>query len=315
MQKVKTQKGKVTLVFKKTDPYNRFAKTPQFVVVDEGKARLSKAKSNRLQAFPEDNIKAGRQTSQPRLTVAVESLPEKTLGFQPRETYKDFVLKELEFSLKKLKRFFKLPFFPIKVFLAYSRKEFDNFIGRKTALWEVGSANCPKNEVCLLSPLIFEKESTHKKGDFPRVLTHELAHLFTYRLYPFYEPRWLREGLAYFIAGQGKPDFRQRVNLLVSNGDFLSRIDTAKSWRENLYHGAYHLSFLWVSFLIKKFGKERMLELFKKINFPYEKKKFDEVFIQVYRQDLDSLQKEFIKNYFSRSSKRKGGENKNDSRI
>lgn len=233
MQKVKTQKGKVTLVFKKSDPY------------------------------------------------------------------KDFVLKELGFSLKKLERFFKLPFFPVKVCLAYSRKEFDKFIGRKTALWEVGNTNCPKNEICLLSPLIFEEESTHKKGDFPRVLTHELAHLFTHRLYPFYEPHWLREGLAYFIAGQGKPDFKQRVRLLISNGDFLSKIDTTKSWRENLYCGAYKLSFLWVSFLIKKFGKEKMLELLRRINFPYESAKFDEVFEQLYQQNPDFLQKEFIKNSFS----------------
>jgi len=238
-----------------------------------------------------------------------------TLFFKETDPHKDFVLKELEFSLGKLKRFFKLPFFPINVFLVYSRKEFDNFIGRKTAPWEVGSANCPKNEVYLLSPLIFEKESMHKKGGFSGVLTHELAHLFTHQLYPFYEPLWLREGLAYFVAGQGKSEFRQKVNLLISNGDFLSRIDTTKSWRENLYKDVYQLSFLWVSFLIKKFGKEKILELLRRINFPYEGVKFGEVFVQVYRQDLDSLQKEFIKNYFSRSSKKKGGENKNDSRI
>lgn len=295
MQKVKTQKGNVTLFFEETDPYNRFVKTPQFIVVDEGKARF--------QDSPEDNSKA------------VENLPEKTLGFQPGEADKDFVLEELEFSFEKIKRFFKLPFFPIKVYLSYSRKEFDEFIGRKTALWEVGNANCSKNEICLLSPLVFEEESTHKRGDFPGVLTHELAHLFIHRLYPFYEPHWLREGLAYFIAGQGKPDFRQRVKLSVGDGDFLLKIDTAKSWQENLYYGAYQLSFLWVSFLIKKFGEEKMIELLKKIDFPYEKVRFDEIFEQLYQQNMDSLEKEFIKNYFSRNSKERGGENKNDSRI
>ncbi len=48
--------------------YNRFAKTPHFSAGDEGKARF--------QASPEANGKA------------VESLGEKTLGFQPREAYK-----------------------------------------------------------------------------------------------------------------------------------------------------------------------------------------------------------------------------------
>jgi len=47
--------------------YNRFAKTPHFSAEDEGKARF--------QASPEANNKA------------VESLSEKTLGFQPREAY------------------------------------------------------------------------------------------------------------------------------------------------------------------------------------------------------------------------------------
>lgn len=239
MQKVKTQKGKVTLVFKKADPY------------------------------------------------------------------KNFILKKMRYSLEKVKKFFNLSPFSIKVHLAYSRKEFDKFIGRKTAPWEVGHANCPKNEICLLSPLIFEKESTHKKEDFSKVLTHELVHLFTHKLYSFYEPHWLREGLAYFIAGQGKPDFRQRVKFLVSNGDFLSRIDTTKNWRGNLYNGAYQLSFLWISFLIKKLSKEKILELLKKVDFPYERVSFAKAFEQVYQQNLDSLQRQFIKNYFFQNAKRK----------
>ncbi len=48
--------------------YNRFAKTPHFSADDEGKARF--------QASPKISSKA------------VESLPEKTLGFQLREAYR-----------------------------------------------------------------------------------------------------------------------------------------------------------------------------------------------------------------------------------
>lgn len=231
-----------------------------------------------------------------------------------RDSHKDFVLKKLVYSLGKVKRFFRLAPFPVKIYFAYSRKEFDKFLGRKTASWEVGYANCPKNEVCLLSPLVFEKASTHKKEDFPQVLMHELVHLFTHRLYPFYEPHWLREGLAYFIADQDKPDFKQRVKLLIDSDDFLSSIDTTKSWRENLYKGVYQLSFLWISFLIKKFSKEKMIELLRRIDFPYEKVRFDGVFEQLYQQNPNSLQKEFIKNYFSRNSKKKGGEINNASK-
>ena len=79
--------------------YNRFVKTPHFSAGDEparqcqvlaggDKARLSKANWQAMQASPKVNSKVGRQTSQPRLTVAVESLQKKTLGFQPSEVYK-----------------------------------------------------------------------------------------------------------------------------------------------------------------------------------------------------------------------------------
>lgn len=235
-----------------------------------------------------------------------------TFIFQETDSYKDFVLKEIDRSFEKVKKFFNPSSFPIKVCLVYSREEFDKFIGKKTASWMVGHTNCPKNEIYLLSPLVFEKESTHRKEDFPKVLTHELTHLFTYQLYPFYEPRWLLEGLAYFVANQSKSDFRQRVKLLINNDYFLSKIDTTRNWQENLYHGAYQLSFLWTSFLIKKFGKEKILKLLGKTGFSYKRAQFIKVFEQVYQQNLNSLEKQFIKNYFSQNSK--GGEIRNASR-
>lgn len=235
-----------------------------------------------------------------------------TFIFKETDPFKDSVLKEIGHSLEKIKEFFNSPPFPIMVHFAYSRKEFNKFVGQKTPSWMVGYANCSKNEIYFLSPLVFEKESSHKKKDFPRVLTHELVHLFTHQIYPFYEPHWLREGLAYFIAQQGKLDFKQRARLLINNDNFLSRIDTTKNWQRSLYKGAYELSFLWTSFLIKKFGKEKILELLKKIDSSYRRARFNIFFDQIYQQSLASLQGQFIKNYFFfKVQKKKGGEIKN----
>jgi len=64
------------LLFPDEETYNRFAKTTFSQNGDVGKARLSKAKSNRLQASPPKNGKA------------VESLEEKTPLFQSGEAYK-----------------------------------------------------------------------------------------------------------------------------------------------------------------------------------------------------------------------------------
>ena len=75
--------------------HNRFAKTPFSQNGDVGKARLSKAKSNRLQASPLKNGKA------------VESLEEKTPLFQSGEAYKEVDREERN----KLKRRGHLCFF------------------------------------------------------------------------------------------------------------------------------------------------------------------------------------------------------------
>lgn len=223
---------------------------------------------------------------------AVKEIPNvrTTLTLDPHDALGEFVFRTVAFSVRKLINFFRLSPASMNIYLAYSRKEFNTLVGRKTQHWQVGWANCPKNEMYIFSPLVFEKESIHKKEDFPSVLLHELAHLLTYQLYPFFEPMWLTEGLAYFIAGQGKRDVSIRLPLA---GDYLLKIDTTKNWEENVHRGAYQLSFLWVAFLVKEFGKGKLLKLLTEVSFPYDSRKFAQRFKKVYRQDIGTLEKEF----------------------
>lgn len=226
------------------------------------------------------------------------------LFFKELNKEESFILKKIKQSFVKLKIFFNLPFFQIKIYLAYSRKEFEKFISRKSASWQVGHTNCPKNEIYLLSPSVFEEESIHKKEDFPKVLTHELTHLFTYKLYSSYEPRWLIEGLAYYIAGQGKVNLKKKIKLKLKN-NFLSQIDTKKMWKKNLQNGAYQLSFLWTDFLIKKFGREKILELLRQINLPYKRVNFYSDFRKIYQYNLTYLQADFVKSVSYKNPKRR----------
>ncbi|MBU2591831.1 MAG: hypothetical protein ABH867_04365 [Patescibacteria group bacterium] len=228
-----------------------------------------------------------------------------TLIFKKKSVVENFILKELSRSLKKARKFFELSLFPIKIYLLDLREDFDRFAGKKTAAWEVGRTNCSQNTIYLLSPSAFESDSIHKKRDFPKVLTHELIHLFTHQLYPFYEPHWLREGLAYFVADQGKANSIEKLKLLFINGNFLAKIDSSTNWRKNLHKGVYQASFLWVSFLLKKFGKKKILSLLRETNFPYERAKFAKVFQQVYQQNLYFLQKQFAQIYLFQDLKRK----------
>lgn len=178
------------------------------------------------------------------------------------DPYKDFVLKKIAGSFNKLRKFFPIMPNLVSVFLVYSRKEFDKFVGKKTKGWQVGHANSTRGMIYVFSPLVFEKESSHKKGDFPKVLTHELAHIFIHKIYPYYEPRWLVEGLAYYLAG-------------MKGGS------------------KFGLSFLWVKFLVENFGKEKLFALMKKCGFPYQREKFLKVFKIVYGAEMNFLEEKF----------------------
>jgi hypothetical protein len=90
-----------------------------------------------------------------------------------------------------------------KIFLIGSRKELDNIRGgEKTPDWLVAWTG--NEEIYILDPKIYEKESCHK-GDFWQVLKHEYCHIYHHRITEGNSyPHWLVEGTACYFARQMK---------------------------------------------------------------------------------------------------------------
>lgn len=215
-------------------------------------------------------------------------------------------VKELKCVIKKgirwNERFFGFSIPSLTVVLLNSRKEIDNQMKRKTPDWVVGGFNSQKNYVFILAPWAFEKESCHPKENFPKVLIHEISHLFIGQVHPFSVPRWLVEGLASYLAKQKRPLVSISPELL--NSPFLTRLSSFSGWNENASKGAYPISYYWIEFLINKYGKEKILK------FILELKKIPEIkdaFKKIYPKSLAFTEKDFL-NYLKNLKKR--GENK-----
>ncbi|MCX6808233.1 MAG: hypothetical protein NTW50_01010 [Candidatus Berkelbacteria bacterium] len=108
----------------------------------------------------------------------------------------------IEKSVKLNSKFFKfsnqiIPKFEIE--LVYSREEFSSKLNRETASWESGY--CSNNHFIIFHPDFFESETTHRREDFGKTLTHEIAHIFIESINSKFL-WWVSEGVAQYVAKQ-----------------------------------------------------------------------------------------------------------------
>ena len=130
----------------------------------------------------------------------------------------------------------------------------DTLLGRKTEDWVVGIFNTKKGEVYVFSPAVYETASSHKAEDFPYTVAHEIAHVFTARLYDLKDPKWLREGLAEYVAKDFEV-FKMKKGK-VSN---LKSQHTSEQWEED--HN-YPQAFSFTKYLIERFGKGNFIKFY-----------------------------------------------------
>lgn len=133
----------------------------------------------------------------------------------------------------------------IKVNFFYTREELDQARGCKSPDWVVGFTDGGKN-VGIFSPKVFSEVSPHPSLDFPYVLTHEIAHVFTSEVFKLKLPQWLREGLAGYVA-------KQYQTRSISKDKLCSFDLMNKDWRNN---GNYPQAYLFTKYLVDQFGKE-----------------------------------------------------------
>src|SRR3972149_1099459 len=160
-----------------------------------------------------------------------------------------------------------------------TKKDFNKQLGRNTQDWEIANASYD-NEIDILHPAAFEKESSHEKEEFLPVLKHEMIHLFTDELAKKSAvPKWLNEGFSSFISGQYKNIKKQRIYI---EQNFCEKLGTPKEWNEYSNYNAYQISALFIQFLIENNSLEKLKQLIsprlKNEWQPHCQKKFREIF-------------------------------------
>lgn len=216
------------------------------------------------------------------------------VSFLPKDPSLDKAIKDFRYGYIRVAVFFKKKIPKIELTLVYCREEINNLVRQKTPSWFVGYADSA-NKIFMLSPSVFDSESTQSKKDFRKVLCHEICHLFIRQIHNSYEPIWLEEGLAYFVAGQ-KSRLKNN-NPIFNNPEAIFLIDTRNRWNKTMgsYPDVpYALAFLLVDFLIRYYSRDRVIKLLMSLEGRYNKKRFCQKFRKMYGKDIKLILKEFF---------------------
>lgn len=190
-------------------------------------------------------------------------------------------------SIKKLNIFFNLNWQDAtpSVYLVENRKTIDSMMSKKTPAWVIGYID--QNSICILNYKKLEKESSHcyknyystEKKYYLSIIPHELAHVFSRAINPnIFRPTWLWEGTAIYASDQ------------------LSQYKRPKKLKNFLYFykihkdetgSVYTESGFAVEFLVKKYGKEKLLELIKAVKKDMSESNFAKLFKKIYNIPLD----------------------------
>jgi len=135
-----------------------------------------------------------------------------------------------------------------------------------------------QNEIFVLSPqLILQEEGikfTPKKHR--ALIKHELIHLFYSCITKNIKPRWLNEGLCQYLSGQleWKKEHKTFSLFLSFFEETGAEIYIESGWA--------------VKYLVDKFGKDKLLKLFKEIRGKsFNRKEFAKIFESVYEAKLN----------------------------
>jgi hypothetical protein len=168
-----------------------------------------------------------------------------------------------------------------RIFLVKDRKSINKLMERKTQDWIVGWVN--KMDVFVLDKDNYEKESCHKysEKEYFNSIKHELAHVFTQVFSGIFnkqiQPDWLWEGVAIYLSNQNKTK-RRPLKLK----EFLRYYS-----HKNKNSSVYNESGFAVEFLVKNFGKQKLLNLIKSLKDIDSEEKFAKKFKEIYGFELN----------------------------
>ncbi len=195
-------------------------------------------------------------------------------------------------AYKETEVFFDKKIDSINIKLHKTRNSFEKKLKRKTFDWEIANASY-RNEIDILHPIAFDKESSHGKKKFLSVLKHEIIHLFVDKMTKGTAvPKWLDEGFSSFVSGQYK-NIKKQNNYIEQN--FCKKLGTSKGWNEYSNYCAYQTATLFIEFLVNKYSLNKIKKLISSLDKNYYYPDFQKIFTKTIGEDLEKLEKKFIK--------------------
>lgn len=180
------------------------------------------------------------------------------------------LLRVLRTAKNELDRFFKIKLdLPLLVLLS-SRHQFNIFWGQQTENWMMAWAR--NSVIYALRLKAIRRHNLHYSiADYHKLLKHEHAHLYINTVGQAEAmPKWLKEGLACWIANQKKRIPDQARLESVFRPDEINPKDT------------YAIGYAWVDRLLRSFGKNKFLALIQRLEGRYSLAQFRKTFRAVY---------------------------------
>ena len=211
-----------------------------------------------------------------------------------KEITKD-IIKKCANAYNKNRKFFQKDCRFFRIRIANTESKFKKLAGKFYARWVKGVGLKGKT-VAIRSPRLYA-ECYKKYGgtkDFEALLCHEICHIFTRQLNVYKGPYWFTEGLAMYIAGQvpGK-SFKTKSRFTKK------RIENLMFYRlkmKKLCSDMYVPHYYAVEYLIKKFGRKKLLKLINSHKPRMTKPNYEKIFKRIYGLSYKEFLGDF-KNY------------------
>ncbi|TKJ40096.1 hypothetical protein CEE37_10190 [candidate division LCP-89 bacterium B3_LCP] len=153
--------------------------------------------------------------------------------------------------------------FPARIFLTSNQEEFDRITGGRLPVWSQGVSFPTTGVIVLKSPGF-----SHDMSTFHKTAAHELVHLIIGVRTGNNIPRWLNEGLAQMLSGEGPGKPMARLSRALWSGTLISlkSIEHVDSFSHSQADLAYLQSYHAAEFLIKQYGWEALHEIMGYLN-------------------------------------------------
>jgi len=172
----------------------------------------------------------------------------------------------------------------IDVYLCANNRDFMRLTGNMVPHWGEGIANPVKNLIVIKSPNLTNNYDGQKQ-----LVLHELVHILVGKWSRVPPPRWFNEGIAMYFSNDHEFAKGEALSkALISDSVIpLDEIDDVLQFQKTKARLAYEESYLFVKFLVDKYGLERLTNLIFDL---HGNGSFEKIFASRYPADMFDME-------------------------